>query len=137
MPERIHVLNWKAFYNYLKNDSEDIAIFSFDYEKNLALQKLPDQSAYFWQQLNLNNFTIICGNSNNKIFQRFYVLLETEYPKHSNSISSAVCHTLTEYIFIEHIQKVQLFANGYGGQNKNSILMICWLTGFQKWHLIP
>ncbi|CAH1958304.1 unnamed protein product [Acanthoscelides obtectus] len=57
---RVHVLKTKAFYGMLKNDQEDVEICTFDCQKNLPLPKLPDQSAYLCQQINLYNFTVVC-----------------------------------------------------------------------------
>lgn len=45
--QRVHKLKAKAFFSLLKRLSENIAVFSFDCEKNLPLPKLPDQACYF------------------------------------------------------------------------------------------
>ncbi|CAH0552738.1 unnamed protein product [Brassicogethes aeneus] len=95
--QRVHILKAKAFYGSLKSKSENVQIFSFDCQKNLPLPKLPDQSAYFSQQINFYNFTIVKGNSKTKITPQTahsYSWLETEYNKNSNVIASAVHATL-------------------------------------------
>ncbi|CAH1994173.1 unnamed protein product [Acanthoscelides obtectus] len=60
-----------------------------------------------------------------------YVWLEHEYPKNSNAIASAVHETLIKFNFGAQIEEVHLFADGCGGQNKNSTMMamiMYWLT---------
>lgn len=124
--QRIHTLRSKAFYSLLKNGSNNVQILSFDCQKNLSLPKLPDQAAYFTQQINYHNFTIVAGNSKSQLSPvnvTSYVWLEYEHQKNSNAIASAVYDTLTKFKFEEHIEKVDLFADGCGGQNKNSTVM--------------
>nr|CAH7730362.1 unnamed protein product [Callosobruchus chinensis] len=49
-----------------------------------------------------------------------YLWLETDAPKDSNSIASAVYHCLKNFHFKGSIQTVRLFADGCGGQNKTA-----------------
>lgn len=134
--QRVHTLKMRAFYDSLKSSIEDVQYFSFDCQKNLALPKLPDQSAYFSQQINLYNFTVVCGNSKTKLSPdtvSSYVWLETEYCKNSNVIASAVYNTLIKHDFKEGTNKVLLFADGCGGQNKNSTVigMLAFWLGYK------
>lgn len=124
--QRVHTLKMKAFYDSLKSNIEGVQFLSFDCQKNLALPKLPDQSAYFSQQINLYNFTVVCGNSKTKLSPdtvSSYVWLETEYCKNSNVVASAVYNRLLENDFKEGTTKILLFADGCGGQNKNSTVI--------------
>ncbi|KAK4871722.1 hypothetical protein RN001_015846 [Aquatica leii] len=107
---KIHKLQAKSFYEMLKRDDPETAVFSFDYEKNIPLPELPDQQAYFSMQLSKTNVTC-------------FVWTEAERPKSSNEIASAVHHTLTHFTFSEQIKTVRLFCDGCGGQNKNSTFM--------------
>jgi hypothetical protein len=123
---RAHCLRAKAFYDSLKSSSDSVQQFSFDCQKNLALPKLPDQSAYFSQQINFYNFTVVKGNSKTELCPETvnsYVSVESQYAKNSNVIASAVHHTLVTHTFQETVEKIHLFADGCGGQNKNSIMM--------------
>jgi hypothetical protein len=90
------------------------------------LPKLPDQSAYFSQQINFYNFTVVKGNSKTELCPETvnsYVWVESQYAKNSNVIASAVHHTLVTHTFQETVEKIHLFADGCDGQNKNSIMM--------------
>lgn len=124
--QRIHKVKAKAFLTLLKNSSENVAIFSFDCEKNLPLPKLPDQACYFSQQINYYNFTVVHGPSTAKLTPdnvSSYVWPESEFLKNSNSIVSAVWDVLYNFHFLETIDVVHLYADGCGGQNKNVIKM--------------
>lgn len=87
---RVHVLKSKAFYTSLIL-SEDISRYSFDCEK---------KRHHSYQ----NNQCIMKPNFLTKLFVPVY-WLETNYPNNPNSLSSAVYHTLLEYILPEHIKK--------------------------------
>nr|CAI5859692.1 unnamed protein product [Callosobruchus analis]CAI5861800.1 unnamed protein product [Callosobruchus analis] len=78
------------------------------------------------QQLNYYNFTVVNGRSGGKLDSSrvfSYLWLETDAPKDSNSIASAVYHCLKNFHFKGSIQTVRLFADGCGGQNKNGTMM--------------
>ncbi|XP_069354794.1 uncharacterized protein [Maniola hyperantus] len=95
--KRVHNLKAKAFYALLKDDDNEVMTLSFDCQKNHCLPKLPDQSAYFSRQFNFYNFIVVIGNSKSKLTTEnvfSYYWYETERPKGSNEISSAVFHTL-------------------------------------------
>ncbi|KAK5648202.1 hypothetical protein RI129_003094 [Pyrocoelia pectoralis] len=87
---RVHIMKAKAFFKLLKYPKT--ATFSFDCQKNLALPRLPDQAAYFSQQINYNNLTVVSGSSNTKLTSQnvfSYVWTEIDSPKDSNAIASA------------------------------------------------
>nr|CAH7727985.1 unnamed protein product [Callosobruchus chinensis] len=65
--QRVHTLKAKAFFQLLKESRQTRETFSIDCQKNLCLPKLPDQSAYFSQQYNLFNFTVVNGSSKYKL----------------------------------------------------------------------
>lgn len=52
-----------------------------------------------------------------------YIWVETEYPRNSNSIASAVYDTLVNFNFGQHTEPVSLFGDSCGGQNKNTSMM--------------
>lgn len=128
----VHKKRAAAFFNLLKKNELGTKVLSFDCQKNLILPKLPDQSAYYTRQMYLYNFTICEGHSKSKqnITNTFaYVWLEHDFAKSSNEIASAVFHRLNETDLTD-VYKIVLFADGCGGQNKNSTLlsMLCfWL----------
>ncbi|CAH1110932.1 unnamed protein product [Psylliodes chrysocephalus] len=124
--QRVHKLKAKAFFNLLKSPPENVAVFSFDCEKNLPLPKLPDQASYFTQQINYYNFTVVRGSSTTSLVPEnvySYVWTEVDFAKNSNSTASAVWDALVKSSFLGEIDTIHLFADGCGRQNKNSIMM--------------
>lgn len=124
--QRVHKLRANSFYEFLQREDPEIEIFSFDCQKNLALPKIPDQSAYFSMQVNFYHFAIIHGTSKEKINPasvRSYVWTELDHQRGSNEISSAVYHTLTNFEFNDRTKIIRLFCDGCGAQNKNSVLI--------------
>lgn len=124
--KRFHSLQAKAFYDLLRSDDKEILTISFDCQKNNPLPKLPDQAAYFSRQINLYNFTVVVGKSmGKKIKDNVHIFYwnETENPKASNQIASAIFHLLKTINIHEDKKTVRLFADGCGGQNKNSTLI--------------
>ncbi|KAI4459050.1 hypothetical protein MML48_6g00016721 [Holotrichia oblita] len=96
----------------LKSEEDNVQIVSSDCQKKLSLPKLPDQAAYFNQQINYYNLTVVEGIFKstltlNNVFS--YLWAETDSPKDSS--------------FSETIDTVRLFADGCGGQNKNPVMM--------------
>ncbi|CAH2088921.1 unnamed protein product [Euphydryas editha] len=124
--KRIHTLKAKAFYNLLQTNEEHVITLSFDCQKNMMLDTLPDQSAYFSRQINFYNFTVVVGTSKSKLEKEnvfMYYWNEAERPKGSNEISSAVFHCLKNIIIPRTVDTIKLFADGCGGQNKNTTMI--------------
>lgn len=142
LANRVHKLKAQAFYWYLKTEDNNIQCFSFDCQKNLALPKLADQSAYFSQQFNLYNFTVVKGPSSSKLNPEnvtSYLWTDQQLPKNSSVIASALFHVLSKFDFSEEISTVRLFADGCAGQNKNSIvigMLVAWLSRIAPNHII-
>lgn len=131
--QRLHKIRANCFYALLQETREDLATFSFDCQKNLAVPKLPDQSAYFSMQINFYHLAIVCGSSKAKLNQenvRSYVWTEIDHQRSSNEISSALHHTLLQFNFTEKAKVVRLICDGCGAQNKNSTvigMLVYWL----------
>lgn len=141
LANRVHKLKAQAFYWYLKTDGNNIQCFSFDCQKNLSLPKLADQSAYFSQQFNLYNFTVVKGSSSTKLNPEnvtSYLWTDHHLPKNSSVIASALFDVLSKFNFSEEITTVRLFADGCAGQNKNSIvigMLAAWLYRVAPKHI--
>ncbi|KAJ8871895.1 hypothetical protein PR048_028235, partial [Dryococelus australis] len=88
---RVHKLWTKAFDTILKEESPGVIQFSFDCEKNFVSPKVPDQISYYSRHLYTYNFNILTEDR-----VTLFTLMEHEYKKGSNEISSAVWHCLTE-----------------------------------------
>lgn len=122
--KRLHSLKAKAFYDLLRNEEDHVLIASFDCQKNNALPKLPDQAAYFSRQINLFNFTAVVGSSKSPLNNvHIYYWNETDNAKASNQIATAVFHLLTNLDIPQNKTVIRLFADGCGGQNKNSAVI--------------
>lgn len=50
-------------------------------------------------------------------------MVETESPNYSNAIASAIHNLSKENDFSESIEIVRLFADGCGGQHKNTVMI--------------
>nr|CAH7747799.1 unnamed protein product [Callosobruchus chinensis] len=87
------------------------------------------QSAYFSQQYNLYNFTVVNGSSKNKL-GKDHVWTDLDLAKNSSVISSALFDALSKFKFSGAIEEVSIFADGCPTQNKNTTVngMLCyWL----------
>lgn len=130
---RVHKLRAKAFFKLLQVQKDDMITFSFDCQKNSPLPRIPDQSAYYSRQFYLYNFTIVQGSSKDKLNKNTtfaYTWTENEFGKTANQIASAVYDRLNK-TELSAITSIRLFADGCGGQNKNSIM----LSMLSKWLL--
>lgn len=125
--KRVHSLRAKSFFSMLgKSTTEDTLVLSYDCQKNQVLPKVSDQKAYYSRQLYMYNFTVVEGSSKDKLVKEnvfSYTWCENEHPKGSNEIASAVFHALNTRTVSPSIKIVRLFADGCGGQNKNSIII--------------
>lgn len=65
--------------------------FSFDWQINMALPKLPDQASYFSCQISLYNFGIVQKSSKSPLTRNnVFLYVWGDRPKGSNQIASAV-----------------------------------------------
>ncbi|KAG7307859.1 hypothetical protein JYU34_006468 [Plutella xylostella] len=131
---RIHRLRAKSFFTFLKDDDPQIAILSFDCQKNLPLPKIPDQSAYYSRQLYIYNFTVVVGTSNDPLTPKnvhAYVWTEDQSSKGSNEICSAVFHCLNS-LNLDGKTVIRMVADGCGGQNKNSMIVAMAMKWLQQ-----
>lgn len=123
--KKIHKLRAKAFFALLQEENPGTKTFSFDAQKNQLLPKVADQAAYRSRQLYQNNFGIVEGSSKSSLTKDnvfLYEWTENIRPKGANEIASALYHRLNISNY-NGCFKVRLFADGCGGQNKNSIVV--------------
>lgn len=124
--QRLHKLRADSFYTCLQEEKEDLVTFSFDCQKNLALPKLPDQSAYFSMQINFYHLAVVFGSSKSKLTTEnvsSYVWTELDRPRSSNEISSFLHHFLSKFTFVGNVKIIRFICDGCGAQNKNSTLI--------------
>jgi hypothetical protein len=96
---REHKIEASFFFQLLKEKSHGLLTISFDYQKNLVLPKIPDQSAYYSRQIHIHGFGVVVGSSKDKLTRKnvtMYHWTEDKYPKGSSEIASAVFHKLCQ-----------------------------------------
>lgn len=124
--KRIHRLKYKAFYQILQDNDPSIKIITFDCQKNQALPKLPDQSAYFSRQFNFQHFAIVEGSSKAKLNKEnvySYYWDEVTHNKGGNEIVSAVYDYLKKAKYDDQIKALRVVCDGCSGQNKNTSMI--------------
>lgn len=127
----VHKKRGKKFFELLREDEPNTITFSFDCQKNLIFPKLPDQAAYFLRQFYVYNFTVCQGSSHSKQSPEntfIYTWTEMEGEKGSSEIASSVRHCLSNTRFPENVDTIRMFADGAGGQNKNTIVVTALLN---------
>ncbi|XP_045782226.1 uncharacterized protein LOC123878893 [Maniola jurtina] len=123
--KRVHSMRAKSFFENLRDTTPGLKIIFFDFQKNLPLPKVPDQSCYYSRQLYFYNFAAVEGSSKlplckDRVFS--YYCTENEFAKNANLVASAVYDRLCK-TDKTGITKIRLVADGCGGQNKNCILI--------------
>lgn len=127
----IHKKRGETFFSLLQDEGENELTYSFDCQKNLIFPKLTDQSAYFLRQFYVSNFTMCLGTSHSNQTPEntfIYGWTEMEAVKGSSEIATCIVHRLSNTVFPENIDTIRLFADGAGGQNKNSIVITALLN---------
>ena len=126
-----HVDDYKSYYklknNYLKE--ERALCVEFDFAQNLPLPKLPVNKQYYSRLLwlfafNVHVFDIENKEENNdKDTSYIFFLLEGFSKKGSNSVINFVFYTILKEFDPKKHDKIYLFSDGCGGQNKNYLFL--------------
>ena len=121
---RVHKLRAEAFYAMLRQRSPECYTIAYDLQQVQSLPKLPVQETYYSRQLGLYNFGL-CDLTSNKNY--CYTWLESEAGRGSVEIGSTVYSHLTEELStqaaFQQAEKLRLFSDGCGGQNKNNFIV--------------
>lgn len=106
---------------------DEIETLTFDLQKVLCLPKIPTNIVYYLRQLNLYNFGIHVGSTNQGIFN---VWLEHEASKGTQEVGSC----LRKYIMtIAHpVKKLLLWSDSCGGQNRSIKLVLMLMQTLQN-----
>ncbi|XP_037025826.1 uncharacterized protein LOC119067135 [Bradysia coprophila] len=106
---------------------DEIETLTFDLQKVLVLPKVPTNIVYYLRQLNLYNFGIHVGSTNQGIFN---VWLEHEASKGTQEVGSC----LRKYIMsISHpVKKLLLWSDSCGGQNRSIKLVLMLMHTLQN-----
>ncbi|CAH4033133.1 unnamed protein product [Pieris brassicae] len=118
--KRIHRLKYRAFYSILQEEADRLLTISFDCQKNQALPKLPDRSAYYSRQFSFYHFAIVAGNSKAKLTPTnvySYYWDDTTHAKSSNEIISAFYNFLQNNNLMDNIKDVLKLLKTHFGDN--------------------
>lgn len=91
--KRVHTLRAKSFFENLQETTSGLKIISFDFQKNLPLPKVPDQSCYYSRQLYFYNLAIVEGSFDLPLHKDrafAYYCTENDFGKNANLVSSCV-----------------------------------------------
>ncbi|BES91839.1 transposon protein [Nesidiocoris tenuis] len=122
MELRVHKLRAKAFYELMKEAesmSNSIA-FVFDLQQVHPLPKTPIGDAFYRRQIAFYTFCCVGINSLNPTF---YTWTEVQGGRGAVQIGSCLLHHLNNLQFEGNVEKILLFCDGCGGQNKNSHIL--------------
>lgn len=127
---KVHKVRAAQFHKLMKEHQANTWSFCFDLQQIQVLPKVPIQEAFYAQQLSLYFFCIVGTDCKKPLF---YTWLEHEAGRGATEISSALLHFLKTLDIPPNITCIRLFADGCGGQNKNSFvvhMLMLWLYRF-------
>lgn len=113
---KIHKLRSKAFYEIAKERPDKSLSICFDMQQIQPLPKTSIQEAYYLRQIGLYNLCFVDMDGKSPTF---YSWTENQARKGATEVGSALINHLTSMDFT-NITNLRLFADGCGGQNKNS-----------------
>lgn len=116
----VHKTRAKQFHLLMKEEPENTVSFCFDMQQVQNLPKLPIQEAYYSLQIAFYSFCVVNIDGKKPVF---YTWNEVQSGRGSNEVGSALIHFLKNFDFHENVQKIRLFSDGCGGQNKNSHML--------------
>lgn len=123
---RIHKIRAKRFFELAKEKPENSVTFCFDLQQIQCLPKTPIQESFYLRQIGFYNFCVTDMETKNP---HFFTWTEDQARKGSSEVASALLTFLIS-ADLSGVEVVRLFADGCGGQNKNSHvvhMLIFWL----------
>lgn len=93
----------------------------FDFGQNLALPKLPCSDQFYKRLLWLYVFNVHIHGPSQRSYM--YTFMEGFVKKGSNSVSNMVLHAIEQEFQFDCYNKIHLFSDSCGGQNKNYALV--------------
>lgn len=127
---KVHKFRATQFYKLMKEEAPNSMSFCFDLQQVQVLPKVPIQDAFYAQQLSIYFFCITPTNCQDPVF---YSWMENQAGRGATETSSALLDFLKNTNFSPNINRLRLFADGCGGQNKNSYIihmLMLWLYKF-------
>lgn len=112
----VHKKRAKAFHTLMKENPEASVTYVFDLQQVQAIPKVTIGEAFYARQISFYSFCVTDVATKNP---HFYVWNETQASRGAQEISSALIDFLEKAHIDVSINKIRLFADGCGGQNKN------------------
>ncbi|XP_031327207.1 uncharacterized protein LOC116182841 [Photinus pyralis] len=114
---KVHKFRATQFHKLMKTEVPNTVSYCFDLQQVQVLPKVPIQEAFYAQQLSIYFFCVTKLNCQEPIF---YTWMEHQAGRGATETSSAIIDFLKRTEFPEDATKIRFFADGCGGQNKNS-----------------
>ena len=121
-----HIIFWSVDdYRKMKSSmipKKEFLCCEFDYGQNLPLPKIAVSDQFYRKLIWLHNCNIHVHNS-----PRSYMFpyMEGYYKKGADTVYNLLLHVITEETKIDCVNRILLFSDACGGQNRNYSMMIC------------
>lgn len=126
---RVHKIRAKRFFELVKTSPENSLTICFDLQQIQCLPKTPIQESFYLRQIGLYAF---CVTDIPTKEPHFFIWTENQAKKGSTEIASALLTYLNSADLLG-VEVLRLFADGCGGQNKNSHvvhMLMFWLKNY-------
>lgn len=105
----------------------------FDFGQNLALPNLPVSAQFYLRLIWLHVFNVHVHSSKREISTSYmFFFMEGFYKKGGNTVFNFILHVIVEEFKKKYYDRIFLFLDSCGGQNKNYNMMILLSLIFQK-----
>ena len=94
----------------------------FDYRQNLPLPKIAVHDQFYCRLIYLHNCNI---HAHNSPCSYMFPYMEGYYKKGANTVCNLLLHVITEETKIDCVNRIVLFLDACGEQNRNYSMMIC------------
>lgn len=121
----VHKRRTKKFNNSIQvtekvcSENDSVLGLCFDYMQNISLPSIPVQDIFYFRQLSVFPFSI--HNLKNKSAQ-FFLYQEGVAKKGPNETCSFILKYLKQNV-PSSVKELHLYSDGYGGQNKNNVMI--------------
>ena len=101
---------------------KQVVCLEFDFGQNLLLPKIPVSDRFYRRLIWLHVFNVHTFGNNKNSYMYFF--LKGKYKKGANTVCNLLYDTIRGELEIDYFNKIYLFSDGCGGQNKNYLVMI-------------
>ena len=115
-------------YKILKKNmlsEKDVLCLEFDFGQNLPLPKIPVSDQFYKRLLWLHIFNVNVFGDHKRSYM--YLFMEGILKKGANTVCNLLFHSIQNELKLNYYNKIYLFSDACGGQNKN-YLILCFLS---------